>query len=564
MATPLLNAPLEMSSAYKLLEASDWRHRQAVSGEPLAREMRQMLTFIMESPEPLWFCWGAEKRFFFNDAYLPLLGDKVHGAMGERLDIVWADVWADVGDAIAAVYGGDSRHFVDLQLFMNRDGFMKETFWTFSYSPLRTDDGAVAGLFCVVSEQTERVVDQRRHKNEVASLSDEVTQAQQERAIALDQLRQAQKLEAIGQLTGGVAHDFNNLLQVISGSVDMLREGGISDASRERYIRLIGTAAERAEKLTSQLLAFSRRQSLSPETFDIVSNVSNLAGMVGTLVGARVTVRLDLCNAPVKVHLDRSQLDTALINLAANARDAIKDHGEITLRVRRAAGRDKLRSRKGLIGDYVAVSVSDTGSGIDPASIERIFEPFFTTKPVGEGTGLGLSQVIGFAKQSNGDVDVETVDGQGTTITLFLPCTNGNVAEPQVDSARELSTTVGSHLLVVEDNTEVADFICSSLTEIGYKVAWARDGQEALRFLNETSEPFAAVFSDVVMPGISGLEMAKVMREANPLLPIVLASGYSEALLNDPGHGFAVLRKPYALRDVLAELDKAISTPLAS
>ncbi|MDF4002360.1 ATP-binding protein [Luteibacter sp. PPL552] len=553
--------PLHVSApdqlAYRLLQDCDWAQSEAADAAPL--ELRTVLSMIFDSPESLWVAWGREElRFFFNDAYLPLLGGKLHGAMGSRLDVVWHDVWADVEAAIQDALAGTARSFHNLPLMMNRDGAMRETFWTFSYSPLRLVSGEVAGVLCVVSEQTERVAERDMHHRQVAAITQEAREAHLELVRAREQLRQSQKLEAMGQLTGGVAHDFNNLLQVIAGSVDMLLHTSAVDDPRLRYIRAIGAASERAAKLTAHLLAFSRRQSLLPEVFDVCDSVRALSEIVTTVLGARISVTVDLPEEALPVLLDRNQLDTALINIAVNARDAIGGSGHVTIRLEKVSTIPSVRFAAPLKGDFVAIRFSDSGVGMAPDVIDRIFEPFFTTKVVGAGTGLGLSQVFGFVKQSEGEVDVTSEQGVGTTFTLYLPLTDHARADPSAAVDATWPHGEGRTVLLVEDNADVAEFAVGALTTLGYGVVLTHHAQAALAELERDPDRFERVFSDVVMPGISGLEMAKTIRARYPALPIVLASGYSELLAKDAGHGFVLLRKPYSLR----QLADALAHPI--
>jgi len=542
--------------AYRLLQDSDWARSPAAAAAPV--ELRTVLSMILDSPEPLWIAWGVEEMtFFFNDAYLPMLGGKLHGAMGSGLRQVWADVWEDVRHAIADAFAGTSRSFQNLPLMMDRDGAMKETFWTFSYSPLRMADGEVAGLLCVVSEQTERVIERTLHSRQVAAITQEAREAHLELVRAREQLRQAQKLEAIGQLTGGVAHDFNNLLQVITGSADMLLHTAQPEDPRGRYVHSIVTAAERATRLTSQLLAFSRRQSLSPEVFDLRESVHALADIITTVAGARVSVAITLPDTPLQVLLDRSQLDTALINIVVNARDAITGHGNVTIDVQRVTAVPSVRFAAPMKGDFAAISVSDTGTGIEPAVLDHIFEPFFTTKDVGAGTGLGLSQVFGFVKQSEGEVDVHSQPGTGTRFTLYLPLSQGSESAPRPVQHDGLVHGHGLCVLVVEDNIDVAEFAVAALRELDYQVVLARNAADALAELERDAHRFQVVFTDVVMPGMNGLDLARTIRERFPWLPVILTSGYSELLARDPGHGFTLLRKPYTLKQLAQVISEA-------
>ncbi len=388
-----------------------------------------------------------------------------------------------------------------------------------------------------------------------------------ERRALEEQLRQSQKLEAVGQLTGGVAHDFNNLLTVIRSSTDLLKRPDLPEERRQRYIGAISDTVTRAAKLTGQLLAFARRQALTPEVFDVGRSIASVADMVGTLTGARIRVVADVTpirNAggdeiPYLVNADPSQFDTALVNMAINARDAMDGEGRLDIAVRRASGIPAVRAHPRIPGNFVAVSVRDTGTGIAEADIDRIFEPFFTTKGVGQGTGLGLSQVFGFAKQSGGEVLVESVPGRGTVFTLYLPWeTGGRMSEDRGDEPEPLADGHGTRVLVVEDNEEVGSFGTQALRELGYETVWARNAEQALDILRDRAE-FDVIFSDVVMPGMNGIDMARRIRRSHPGMPVVLASGYSHVLAEEGTHGFPFLRKPYSVEDLSRILRSAVS-----
>ena len=276
-----------------------------------------------------------------------------------------------------------------------------------------------------VAARTRTAEARRRAEINLRALTDSLEAQVQARTQALmateDALRQAQKMEAVGQLTGGVAHDFNNLLTVIRSSVDLLAKPGLPEARRQVYVEAISATVTRASRLTSQLLSFARRQALQPEVFDAGANVTGIIEMIGTLAGSGVQIRSYLPSDICYIHADPSQFDTALVNMAVNARDAMNGEGNMTLTIEPASQIVDPRCLTVRTGDFVAVSVSDTGSGIAPGDLDRIFEPFFTTKPFGQGTGLGLSQVFGFARQSGGDVMVTSELGQGTRVTLYLP-----------------------------------------------------------------------------------------------------------------------------------------------
>ncbi len=418
--------------------------------------------------------------------------------------------------------------------------------------PVRSEAGAVIGWFGTntdISAQLEAEDALRRLADE---LEDRVEQRTQEREQAHDALRQAQKMEAIGQLTGGVAHDFNNLLTVIRGSVDLLRRSDLPEAKRARYIDAIGSTADRAIKLTSQLLAFSRRQALTPELFNVGASLRDVANIVVTLIGSRVELRLDLPDEPVFANADRGQFDTAIVNMAINARDAMDGEGVLSIELGPVCAIPAIRNHARTEGEYLAVAIRDTGTGIAPDDVDRIFEPFFTTKEVGAGTGLGLSQVIGFAKQSGGDVQVSSRPGKGTCFTLYLPRAAPAELAPEVADGTAAPASAGEGLcvLVVEDNEQVGAFATQALRELGYQSVLARNADQALAELARERERFHIVFSDVVMPGMSGIDLADRIRRDHADMPVVLASGYSHVLAEQGTHGLELLRKPYSVEQL--------------
>ena len=378
-----------------------------------------------------------------------------------------------------------------------------------------------------------------------------------EQRLAEDALRQSQKLEAVGQLTGGVAHDFNNLLTIIRSSVEFLRRPDLAPERKRRYLDAVSDTVDRAAKLTGQLLAFARRQALKPETFDVGERLRSICEMLDSVTGARIRVVTDLPGEPCYVRADASQFETALVNMAVNARDAMDGEGRLTLHLDGGAPMPPIRGHAGARGPFVAVSVTDTGSGIASADLGRIFEPFFTTKEVGKGTGLGLSQVIGFAKQSGGDVDVRSRAGEGTTFTLFLPQVSAPAESPAPASpSPETGAAARLTILVVEDNVEVGRFCTQILEELGHRPVWAENAEAALAELERSQVPFDAVFSDVVMPGMGGIALARLLRERDPGLPVVLTSGYSHVLAQDDTHGFELLRKPYSAAELARVLQE--------
>jgi two-component system NtrC family sensor kinase len=301
--------------------------------------------------------------------------------------------------------------------------------------------------------------------------------------------------------------------------------------------------------LTGQLLAFARRQTLNPELFDVGQSVQMLGEMIRTLIGSRIEIVTQGPDQPCFINADAGQFETAMINMAVNARDAMNGQGKLTIAVRPAT---ELRSattpsKHG----YVAVSVADTGVGIPQEQFERIFEPFYTTKQVGQGTGLGLSQVFGFAKQSGGEVVVTSEIGKGSIFTLYLPRAAGNASIPQMsaDDAPPIDGT-GMSVLVVEDNIEVGKFATDALAELGYGTTLVDNATHALEELAIGAHRFDVVFTDVVMPGMTGIELAQEIRRHYVGLPVVLASGYSHVLSENGSYGFELLQKPYSIEQL--------------
>ncbi|QRE78072.1 PAS domain S-box protein [Methylobacterium aquaticum] len=399
-----------------------------------------------------------------------------------------------------------------------------------SFRTLRDAAGARTGCYQFVMDVTDRL------------------QSQAELAQAQEALRQSQKLEAVGQLTGGVAHDFNNLLTIIRSSVDFLRRPDLPEVRKRRYLDAVSDTVERAAKLTGQLLAFARRQALKPEVFDVGQKVRGIADMLDTLTGARVRIVTEVPDGPCLIRADLSQFETALVNMAVNARDAMDGEGTLTLHVSCGSALPPIRGHAGSQKPFAAVTLTDTGTGIPHDQIGRIFEPFFTTKEIGKGTGLGLSQVFGFAKQSGGDVDVRSIPGQGSTFTLYLPevVREDRAAgeRPPEDGLAPLGT--GQRILVVEDNVGVGQFATQILEDLGYRPVWAANAEEALEELARGGSRFDLVFSDVVMPGMGGVALAQELQTHHPHLPVVLTSGYSHVLAQSDAHGFELLHKPYS------------------
>jgi PAS domain S-box-containing protein len=417
---------------------------------------------------------------------------------------------------------------------VRKDGSM---FWAnVIIDPIKDDDGKLIGYAKITRDITER-------RN--AELALQKAQAERDRA---------QRLEALGKLTGGVAHDFNNLLMIVSGHLQALKRTTLVNAKAGRAIDAIEQAATRAEKLTRQLLTFSRRQTLTPESLTLTDRLNAIRTMIESSIGSASKLVVEVPRDLWPVRVDPNEFELALVNIVINARDAMPKGGVITLsacNVVLPAG----EGTKSLKGDYVKVSISDTGTGIAPDIIGKVFDPFFTTKELGKGTGLGLSQVHGFAHQTGGTVTLRSKLGSGTTITLYLPRCERNMGAVDHDSecvARRTGT-----VLLVEDNPEVATATSLLLEQLGYKVVTAENATVALKILARGE--IGLVISDIVMAGeMDGIQLARAIRDRQMPVPILLVTGYAEQL-NAADTSFTVLRKPFRL----IELNRAISKATA-
>jgi PAS domain S-box-containing protein len=364
------------------------------------------------------------------------------------------------------------------------------------------------------------------------------------------QLAQSQKLEALGQLTGGVAHDFNNLLMIVSGQAQMLARR-IDEPKNVRALEAIQAAAARGEALTRQLLTFARRQPLNAKTVGPAQVMEGFGDVLASSVGGKIELHVSFPDTVWPISIDISEFELTLVNLVVNARDAMPDGGRIIVCAenRVLTGEETEESLK---GEYVRLSVGDTGTGIPDDLLDKIFEPFFTTKGAGKGTGLGLSQAYGFARQAGGAICVESAVGRGTTVVIYLPRSHAPVVDISALEAPAHSEGRGERVLVVEDNPDVKSVAVSLLEQLNYKVISVDSGRAALDLI-ESGEQVDMVFSDVMLPGeVDGVQLAKALRERRPDLPVLLTSGYAEALTRS--QGIPLLRKPYrmaALADAL-------------
>ncbi|MGH6684814.1 MAG: ATP-binding protein, partial [Pseudolabrys sp.] len=363
------------------------------------------------------------------------------------------------------------------------------------------------------------------------------------REAAEGALRQSQRLEAIGQLTGGVAHDFNNLLMIISGSVQRLR-GELTDKKHVRLLDMMATATQRGETLTRQLLAYSRQQTLTPQVIDLSQRLPLLRELLARSLRADIDIKVDVPDGICAIRVDPGEFELAILNLAVNAKDAMPTGGTLTIRAKPVMLKGEA-TEEGLSGEFVAIRVADTGHGIPADVLTRVFEPFFTTKEVGKGTGLGLSQVYGFAKQSGGTATVISAEGRGTTITIYLPRSHEAPQLPSPQSQTEAPAEPAGTVLLVEDNADVAEVGAGFFQQLGYQVRSVVHAQAALAALRLDGD-VDLVFSDILMPGgMNGLDLAREIAEQFPNIPVLLTTGYSASAQDAVRQGVVVLQKPY-------------------
>jgi signal transduction histidine kinase/CheY-like chemotaxis protein len=363
-------------------------------------------------------------------------------------------------------------------------------------------------------------------------------------ALAQAQRRSAhsQKMEALGLLTGGVAHDFNNLLMIVSGHAQSLKRR-LFEQRDQRALEAIQIAATRGETLTRQLLSFSRGMPLNPTVISTAETINAIRNMLTGSLHVNVELSIDVPPQTWPVRVDKSELELALLNLTVNARDAMSGGGKLVIAAANVT-LDATDTAEGLAGDFIAISVTDTGCGIGEDVLGRVFEPFFTTKGADKGTGLGLSQVYGFARRSGGTAVIRSELDRGTTVTLYLPRSRASIEVPMQEDAAHYAAPPGATVLVVEDNADVRGVTVSLLEQLGYRTIAVENASAALDVL--ASQPVSLIFSDVVLPGgIDGLLLARTVKARRPDIPTVLTTGYARVFDTEPE--FPVLRKPYQI-----------------
>ena len=534
----MISARREARDKGRALDASNARYR-----------------YVVENLSQLIWTARADGAVVFSNArWLAYTGQSLEQTTG----VGWAEaVHPDDHERVVAHWRGAvaGQHAYDLEYLLRRHDWIYSWFKVVGMPML---DGEGEDLWIGSNTDIQEIVDARevlaRSREELGRLVAERTASLM---AAEEQLRQSQKMEAVGQLTGGIAHDFNNLLAGITGSLDLLQsrtaKGRYDDVPR--FISAAQGAAKRAASLTHRLLAFSRRQTLVPKPTDINRLVAGMEEMVRRTVGPAIDVEIVAAGGLWNTLIDAGQLENALLNLCINARDAMPDGGRITIETANCrlgeGGADDL-----VRGDYVTVSVIDDGVGMAPQVVERIFDPFFTTKPIGMGTGLGLSMIYGFARQSGGQVEVRSAPGLGTTMRILLPRHLGE-AEGD-DIAGDLSAAprsgAGETVLIVDDEPTIRMLVTEVLEELGYVALQAGDGHAGLRLL-QSRVRIDLLVTDVGLPGgMNGRQVAESGRALRPDLKVLFITGYAENAVLNQGHlatGMQVLTKPFAM-DVLA------------
>jgi len=557
-AAPTNDRP-SLGSMSRLIADHDWSRSPVGAPEGWSTALNTTIGLMLRADAQIVLFWGPEFVAFYNDAYAPTIGDKHPRALGRPARENWSELWDDLEPLLRGVREtGETFSAKDRPFYIERTGFGETVYFDISYSAVPEADGLAGGVLCIVSETTERVraeIALRESERRLRELNETLESRISERTRELEQmhlaLRQAQKMEAVGRLTGGIAHDFNNLLQGITGSLDLIRRKP-NDAPRVgRWADAGLKAAERGARLASQLLAFSKTQKLEITPIDITEAVEGFLEMLQRSVGPALRIRTDLRTEGVRIESDRVQLEMAVLNLVLNARDAMPDGGEVTIATisRPIRGDAELPD-----GDYVELSVKDSGSGMNAETVERAFEPFFTTKETGKGTGLGLSQVYGTLHQSGGTVRIESAPGTGTTVRLYLRSIDAPARNSEDATVQQAAASGRATVLVVDDDPDVRAFLADSLESLGYEPILAEDGNAALRTLDRIVPE--AMILDFAMPGMNGAEVARRARKRLPVLPIVFASGYSEtaAISSVSSERSRVLHKPFKVQDLQATL----------
>jgi len=543
------------------------------------RQSQTELQLIINAMPILISYVDHEERFRLNNAaYLDWYGLTPQELYGRTIrEVIGEEAYFLRAPYIAEALAGRPCSF---SLYTpHRDGSQRHALM--NYLPRHGADGAVNGFYIFVIDETERKKTEEalRNLNEtleerVSARTEQLAQANQrlqnemfERERAEDALRHAQKMEAVGQLTGGIAHDFNNMLTGIIGSLDLMQRYIASGRADEigRFTDAAVSSANRAAALTHRLLAFSRRQSLDRKTLDVNELIHSLEDLIRRTKGDPIELRLRLADNVWPVSTDVSQLENALLNLVINARDAMPDGGELLIETANVYldGNDITTLEPVKAGDYLMLAVSDNGTGMTPSVRSKAFDPFFTTKPIGQGTGLGLSMIYGFAQQSGGHVSLDSLPGQGTCVRLYLPRLYALEPErPVIETVTETpAVATGETVVVVEDDPAVRMLVMDLLKELGYRAHEAEDAKGALPLL-ESDLRVDLLVTDVGLPGMNGRQMAEIARQHRPGLKVLFMTGYAQKAAERQGFledGMDMVAKPFSIEQLAGKIRTMLS-----
>ena len=546
----------------RLFVTTVWRDvTERIAAERALRESENLHRTLSEAlPQLVWTCEPDGKVDYFNPQWQAFTGvpledhfgwrwiDAIHEADRDRFKAAWHASLAN-GTVLA----------VDMRL-RRADGTHR--WFKFRSIPVRSPDGTITRWFGTASDITTDVAAREALRRTNEDLETLVVERTRERELALSQFHESQKLETIGQLTGGVAHDFNNLLAVILGSLRLLKKSMPNDQRTSRLVEGAIQGAERGATLTKRLLAFARRQELKLEAVEVQNLIPDMMDFLRQSVGPGIAITLDIQPDVHLVKIDANQLELALINLAFNARDAMPTGGTLTISCRNETQAPQVLPQPLPLGEHIRVSVANSGTGMSEATLAKAMEPFFTTKGIGKGTGLGLSMVQGLTAQCGGAMHISSQLGKGTVVTLWLPrAKDGDVAHASVQHKMSAPAASGLKLkvLLVDDNSLVSMNTANMLIDLGHTAQEALSAAQALKLL-ECGEKFDVVLTDYAMPDMNGLDLAKQIRQIMPALPVVLATGYADLPLHY-APGFLRLAKPYAEDELADVLDKAVRRP---
>jgi len=530
-------------------------------------EKERLRDLFAQAPGAIAVLRGPKHEFYIaNDAYFELSGrgrDILGREITEALPEVVEQGFVALLDNV--YHSGEPFIGNNVSIELVRQGVRQTRIVDFIYHPTRDLEGHIDGIFVQATDVTERSRVETALQDLNATLEQRVVAEVSERMRAEEQLRQAHKMDAIGQLTGGIAHDFNNMLAVVIGALNLMqRRLAKGDTDVTRYIDAATDGANRASQLTQRLLAFSRQQPLNPSSIDANKLVTSMTDLLSRTLGEHMQIQTVLGAGLWRTFADQVQLESAIINLAVNARDAMPDGGKLTIETANGSVDAAYGLQHGLApGQYVMICVTDTGDGMDAQTMALAFDPFFTTKEVGKGTGLGLSQVFGFVRQSGGHVKLYSEVGHGTTVKIYLPRFYGaeELAVPEVvNVARDGS--LAETILVVEDDPRVRVFSTEALRELGYSVLSAVNGPDALRQIDAGAK-IDLLFTDMVMPEMNGRQLAELALARLPALKVVFTTGYAPNAAVHNGvlePNMIYLHKPFTLDQLAEKIRAALDT----